>query len=188
MRAPPETDEELAAITIGDRPPRNGPVRLAHYDPAWPALYEAEARKIRTALGLVAVVLEHVGSTSIPGLSAKPVLDILLVVAASADEAAYFPDLEAQGYRLHVREPAWHEHRVLKGVEPDVNLDVFSTGSGEITRMLAFRDRLRRHSGERELYERTKRELAARTWRHAQHYANAKSEVVEAIIARASAA
>ena len=76
---------------------------------------------------------------------------------------------------------------MIKGDDPMVNLHVFTAGSGEITRMLAFRDRCRAVPEERDLYERTKRALAARVWRHVQHYANAKSEVVEAIIARALA-
>jgi GrpB-like predicted nucleotidyltransferase (UPF0157 family) len=188
MTQKPETDEEMAAIRIsGVATPHNAPITLSPYDPAWPAQYEAEAAKIRAALGDGALVLEHVGSTSIPGLCAKPILDILLAVADSADEDSYVPALTAQGYRLHLREPDWEQHRVMKGDAPMVNLHVFSAGSGEIARMLGFRDRCRTHPEERRLYEETKRALAARTWRHVQHYANAKSEVVEAIIARALA-
>ena len=188
MTARPETDEEMAALRVsGTVTPHNGTIPLSPYDPAWPAQYEAEAAKIRAALGEGAMVLEHVGSTSIPGISAKPILDILLAVADSADEDAYVPALTAQGYRLHLREPDWEQHRVIKGDNPMVNLHVFAAGSGEITRMLAFRDRCRAVPEERDLYERTKRALAARVWRHVQHYANAKSEVVEAIIARALA-
>jgi len=188
MTARPETDEEMAALRVsGTVTPHNSTIPLSPYDPAWPAQYEAEAAKIRAALGEGAMVLEHVGSTSIPGISAKPILDILLAVADSADEDAYVPALTAQGYRLHLREPDWEQHRVIKGDDPMVNLHVFTAGSGEITRMLAFRDRCRAVPEERDLYERTKRALAARVWRHVQHYANAKSEVVEAIIARALA-
>ncbi len=121
-------------------------------------------------------------------MPAKPILDILLAVENSADEQAYVPALEAQGYRLHLREPDWEQHRVLKGDAPYVNLHVFTNGSHEITRMIAFRDRIRANPEEFELYRTTKQELAARTWRHVQHYANAKGDVVEAIIARALAA
>jgi GrpB-like predicted nucleotidyltransferase (UPF0157 family) len=130
-------------------------------------------------------MLEHVGSTSIPGIPAKPVLDVLLAVADSADESAYVPALTDQGYRLHIREPDWEQHRLLKGLDPAVNLHVFTQGSPEISRMIAFRDRCRAHPEERRLYEETKRALAGRVWRYVQHYANAKGEVVEAIIARA---
>lgn len=186
MTAKPETDEEMAAVRVsGTVTPHNATIHLDAYDPAWPAQYAAEAAKIRAALGEGAIVLEHVGSTSIPGISAKPIIDILLAVADSSDEDAYVPALTAQGYRLHLREPAWEQHRVMKGVNPDVNLHVFTVGSNEIRRMLGFRDRCRAIPAERDLYEAAKRDLAARVWRHVQHYANAKAEVVEAIIGRA---
>ena len=188
MAKPPETDAEMAAAHVSGTPSvHNDTVYLAPYDPAWPAWYEAEAAKIRAALGERALMLEHVGSTSIPGIPAKPVLDVLLAVADSADEAAYVPALVAHGYRLHIREPDWEQHRLLKGQDPAVNLHVFTDGSHEIRRMIAFRDRCRTQPEERRLYEETKRALAGRVWRYVQHYANAKGEVVEAIIARALA-
>jgi GrpB-like predicted nucleotidyltransferase (UPF0157 family) len=184
----PETDEEMAAIRVsGTVTPHDATIHLADYDPAWPAQYAAEAAKIRAALGDAALVLEHVGSTSIPGIPAKPIIDILLAVADSADEDAYVPALTARGYRLHLREPDWEQHRVMKGVNPDVNLHVFTVGSREIARMLGFRDRCRSHPEELALYRQTKQDLAGQVWRHVQHYANAKGEVVEAIIARALA-
>jgi GrpB-like predicted nucleotidyltransferase (UPF0157 family) len=139
------------------------------------------------ALGPRAVQVEHVGSTSVPGLAAKPVIDIVLVVADSADEAGYLPDLETAGYVLQFREPDWHEHRFLRDHDPDVQVHVFSVGSPEVERMLLFRDRLRAVPEERELYQRTKRELAARRWDYVQDYADAKSTVVEEIISRALA-
>ena len=189
MTHKPETDQEMAAIRVsGTVTPLNAQIYLAPCDAAWPAQFAAEAAKIRKALGEKALLIEHVGSTSIPGLCAKPVIDIVLEVAGSADEPAYAPDLEAAGYRLHLREPGWHEHRVFKGDWPYVNLHVFSAGSPETVRMVAFRDRCRCDPEERRLYQETKRALAARVWRHVQHYANAKSEVVEAITARALAA
>lgn len=129
--------------------------------------------------------MEHVGSTSVPGLAAKPIIDILLLVSDPADEDAYVPQLEAAGYLLHGREPGWHQHRLLRGTEPPANVHVFAIGSSEVERMLLFRDRLRAHPDERELYERAKRELAARRWGYVQDYADAKSQVVEEIIARA---
>ena len=188
MTEKPETDEEMAAIRVsGTVTPHNAQIYLAPYDPAWPAQFEGEAAKIRGGLGDGARVLEHVGSTSIPGLCAKPIIDILLAVDDSSDEDAYVPALAAQGYRLHLREPDWEQHRVMKGEQPWVNLHVFTVGSREITRMLAFRDRCRTHPEELALYAETKRELAGQVWRHVQHYANAKGEVVEAIIARALA-
>ena len=107
--------------------------------------------------------LDHVGSTSVPGLAAKPLIDIDLVVADTTDESAYVPKLEAIGYVLRVREPDWFEHRMLRGHDPPVNLHVFPPGCEEVERMLVFRDHLRSNAEDRELYERTKRELAARS-------------------------
>jgi GrpB-like predicted nucleotidyltransferase (UPF0157 family) len=182
---PVVTDEDLQAVTVGERTPHNAPVTLVDYDPGWPGLFEREARRIRRILGGTVVRLEHTGSTSVPGLAAKPIIDITLIVPDSADESSYVPQLEAAGYVLRIREPAWHEHRVLKGPDTDINLHVFSRGSIELERMVGFRDWLRSHPEDRDLYEWTKRELAARTWRHIQHYADAKTEVVEMIIGRA---
>ena len=159
----------------------DAPIHLAEPDPAWMGQYQKQAARIRAALPTGAVALEHVGSTSVPGLAAKPIIDILLVVADPTDEASYVPALEAAGFLLHLREPGWHQHRLLRGVDPAVNLHVFGTGSPEADRMVLFRDRLRSHPEERDLYLRTKRELAGRTWTIVQDYADAKSEVVEGI-------
>ena len=179
------TEEELRAVTIGALQPHSSTVLIVDYDPEWPHQFAVEAAKIRAALGEGALLLEHVGSTSVPGLAAKPILDILLVVADSADESSYVPDLERAGYVLRIREPEWFQHRVLKGVEPAVNLHVFSPGCRETERMLLMRDWLRTHEDDRALYETTKRELAQRTWKYVQNYADAKTAVVEAILARA---
>ena len=164
----------------------DGPVTLADPDPAWADWYAREEDRIRRALGERAVRIEHVGSTSVPGLAAKPVIDIVLVVADSADEASYVPDLEAVGYRLRFREPSWYEHRFLVD-EPSVQIHVFSAGSAEVDRMMLFRDRLRSCAPDRERYQRTKRELAAARWSYVQDYADAKTSVVEDILARAQA-
>jgi GrpB-like predicted nucleotidyltransferase (UPF0157 family) len=180
-------EAQLQLATIG-RPTRvDGPIVLADYDPRWPELYEREATRVRAILGDRVHGLEHAGSTSVPGLPAKPIIDMLLVVADPADEPAYVPPLEAAGYVLRIREPDWHEHRLFRGPDTAINLHTFGDGSGEITRMLAFRDWLRSHDDERDLYLRTKRDLAARHWVFVQDYADAKGEVVEAIIARALA-
>ncbi len=183
--AEPTTEEEMLAAHVRPLKPLNGPILLAEYDPAWPELYAREAQRIQTALGDQVLLLEHVGSTSVPGLAAKPRIDILLVVPHSADEPAYVPALEAAGYVLQIREPDWYEHRVFKGPDTDVNLHVFSQGCPEIAPMLLFRDWLRAQPSDRQLYERAKRELAERTWTYTQNYADAKTEVVRAILARA---
>ena len=180
------SDDEIAAALVGPLEVHDAPVVLADYDPSWPAQYEREAGRIRGALGGRALLLEHVGSTSVPQLAAKPRIDIVLAVADSADEDAYVPALEAAGYVLRVREPGWHEHRLLRSPDVDVNVHVFSQGDAEVERMVRFRDHLRRDEADRALYEHAKRTLAGRTWRHVQHYADAKSAVVEEILARAA--
>jgi len=174
-------------VTISDRPRHDGPIELVEYDEAWPVRFEREAKRIRVALGVRALLVEHTGSTSVPGLAAKPIIDIVLAVPDSTDENDYVPALEAVGYTLRIREPDWYEHRLLKKADPIVNLHVFSAGCEEIDRMIVFRDQLRTNEADRELYERTKRELAAREWAYTQDYADAKTEVVEEIIARALA-
>jgi GrpB-like predicted nucleotidyltransferase (UPF0157 family) len=173
-----------ADITGQDR--LDEPVRLVDYDPAWPAAFAREAARIRAALGNRALVIEHVGSTSVSGLMAKPVIDIVLAVGDASDEPGYVPALEAAGYRLRIREPDWHQHRLFKRLDPAVNLHAFTVGSIEIERMLRFRDWLRVHDEDRERYEATKLALAQRRWRHVQEYADAKTIVVEQIIARAT--
>jgi GrpB-like predicted nucleotidyltransferase (UPF0157 family) len=179
------TEEQLRAVTVGELAALVGHVQIVDYDPAWPRLFEREAKRIQTALGNRTLLIEHVGSTSVPELAAKPRIDVLLVVADSADESAYVPALEAVGYVLRIREPDWHEHRMFNGPDTDVNLHVFSPGSPEVDRMLLFRDWLRSHASDRQLYERTKRELARKDWKHMQNYADAKTSVVEEILARA---
>jgi GrpB-like predicted nucleotidyltransferase (UPF0157 family) len=179
-----QSDEEIAAARIGPPDILNSTIYLAPYDPEWPGLFQREADRIRAALRDRALTLEHAGSTSIPGISAKPRIDIILAVADSAAEASYVPALEAAGYVLRIREPEWHEHRVFKGPDTDINLHVFTVGCAEISRMLGFRDHLRNDEADRLLYERKKQELAKQTWKYTQHYADAKSEVVEEILAR----
>lgn len=177
----PSDDVEYVTET-----PRNVRITLEDYNPAWPQWYAREEARIRGALGSAVVRLEHVGSTSVSGLAAKPLIDILLVVPDSDDEDAYVPALVEAGYYLRLREHGWHEHRLLKRHEaPDVNLHVFSPVCEELDRMLVFRDRLRSHPQEREEYERTKRALASGTWDRVQDYADAKTRVVERIVLRA---
>jgi GrpB-like predicted nucleotidyltransferase (UPF0157 family) len=180
------SDEDLQRVRLDKVTPHNAPITLADYDPGWPVLFAREAARIRAALGGRAVQVEHVGSTSVPGLAAKPIIDILLAVPDSSDEQAYVPALEAAGYVLRAREPDWFEHRMFKGPDTDINLHVFTAGAAEIDRMLLFRDWLRANDADRDAYLQVKRDLAKRTWRHVQHYADAKTAIVEQIIARAT--
>ena len=179
------TEEQIRAVQVGELAPLVGPIQIVDYDPRWPRLFEREAERNQAALGDRVLSIEHVGSTSVPGLAAKPRIDVLLVVVDSADEAAYVPPLEAAGYVLRIREPDWYEHRVFKGPDMDINLHVFSAGCSEIERMLLFRDWLRSNASDRRLYEHAKRELARRDWKYTQNYANAKTTVVAEILTRA---
>lgn len=181
----PSTEEQIQAARIGGATPLVGRIQIVDYNPEWPRLFAREAERIRAVLGEQVVSIEHAGSTSVPGLAAKPVIDIVLVVPNSADEPAYVPALEAAGYVLTIREPDWYEHRVLKGPDTNINLHVFSPGCPEIERMLLFRDWLRSNPSDRQLYERTKRELASKDWKYVQNYADAKNDVVDEILARA---
>jgi GrpB-like predicted nucleotidyltransferase (UPF0157 family) len=183
----PMTPEQIQAISVEPVAPHKGPIRFVEYDPQWPALYDREEARIRAALGDRVVRIEHTGSTSVPGLAAKPVIDITMTVPDVNDEAAYVPDLEAAGYRLTIREhePDWYDHRVFKGPDTNIHLHTFSAGCVELERMVGFRDWLRTHENDRELYESTKRELLKRDWQFVQNYADAKSDVVETIAARA---
>lgn len=145
-------------------------IAIVDYDPEWPRKFETHRRIISEALGEAALQVEHIGSTSVVGLAAKPIIDILVVV----DDAA--------GYLLRVREPDWHEHRMFRTPEKDAHIHIFSVGCEEIGRHLKFRDRLAINIGDRRRYEELKRALATHDWPDMNAYANAKSELIEQII------
>jgi len=182
------SEEQMRAAHVGGMQEHNAPIQLMDYSAEWPALFVREATRMRATLGDRVLMLEHVGSTSVPGLAAKPIIDMILAVADSADEPAYVPAMESAGYVLHIREPEWHQHRLFKGPDTDINLHVYSFGCPEMDKMLMFRDWLRTNDEDRALYERTKRELAKQTWKYVQNYADAKTTVVAEIVARARAA
>jgi GrpB-like predicted nucleotidyltransferase (UPF0157 family) len=132
------------SIWVGGRP-EPVTIAIAAYDPIWPALFEELAARVRAALGDKALGVEHVGSTSVPGLAAKPVIDIALTVADPADESAYLSELEDAGFKLVIREPAWHQHRALKLPRPNANLHVWGPGCPEVERQRMFRQWLIDH-------------------------------------------
>ncbi|MNX39681.1 dephospho-CoA kinase/protein folding accessory domain-containing protein [compost metagenome] len=132
-------------------------IEVVPYDPAWPERYQAIAQQIQDALGATALQLEHIGSTAVPGLAAKPVIDIDLTVADPRVEAEYVPALESLGFDLIIREPSWHQHRCLRLHDPRVNLHVFGPDCPESIRHRMFRDWLRTHPEDRALYEQAKR-------------------------------
>ena len=186
----PVTLDEMRAATVGE-PKRveGGLVEVVDPDPAWPDHFAEEADRIRAVLGDRVRRLDHVGSTSVLGLAAKPIIDINLVVADSDDEAAWLPDLEAAGYRLTIREPDWYRHRLLKGPARNINLHVFSTQpDGEWRRNLVFRDWLRADDTDRQGYGALKQRLGTERFEYVFEYNNAKAEAIHAIYARALAA
>ena len=165
-------------------------VRFVEPDPTWPDQFDRIADQVRRALGARLLLIQHVGSTAVPGLAAKPIIDVDLVVADPADEASYVPALEAIGFELRVREPWWNGHRLLRGSAPACHLHVFGPDSPEITRHRRFRDWLRSHPDDRERYAASKREAAAAATaagEHSMQYNARKEQVVREIYARALA-
>ncbi|MBO3732625.1 GrpB family protein [Glycomyces niveus] len=148
------------SIWVGGRPEPVA-IAIAAYDPVWPALFEELAARVRAALGDKALGVEHVGSTSVPGLAAKPVIDIALTVADPADEPAYLPELEDAGFMLVIREPAWHQHRALKFARPNANLHVWGPGCPEVERQRMFRQWLIDHPEDLATYQDAKMAAAS---------------------------
>ena len=185
QRRPQSSHADIEAATIGEPTRVDGQIVLADADPSWAQDFTREGDRVRSALGRRVLLLEHVGSTSVPGLAAKPIIDMVLAVADSADEDDYVPPMEDAGYVLRIREPDWHEHRLFKGPDRDINLHVFTDGDSEIRRMLLFRDVLRSDPVALDRYQATKRDLASRSWTYVQEYADAKTEVVDTILSDA---
>ena len=183
-------DRDDDDIWVGGRPAPE-PVVIVDYDPSWPARYDSVAERLRAALGEAVLALDHVGSTAVPGLAAKPVIDVDLTVADSADEAAYVAALESAGFALAIREPGWHEHRLLKGHDPRANVHVFSPECPETLRHLMFRDWLRNHPDDAAQYLDAKREAATEATAaggHVMDYNQRKEAVIHEIYARMFAA
>jgi GrpB-like predicted nucleotidyltransferase (UPF0157 family) len=174
-----DRDASLDAVLIGGREKRE--IVIVDYDSSWPARYQLERDRVRRALGVSALRIEHIGSTAVPGLAAKPIVDLLVAVADPNDESATVSALEAAGYELRVREPG---HRMFRTPGRDVHVHVWGDSDPEVTRHLMFRDRLRRSPADRDAYERLKRELAAREWADMNEYADAKAALIQEIIAR----
>jgi GrpB-like predicted nucleotidyltransferase (UPF0157 family) len=166
-------------------------IEVADPDPSWPRVYDGLARRIREALSWRALQLDHVGSTAVPGLAAKPIIDIDLTVADPGREHDYVPALEAIGFRLTIREPWWYGHRCLRSDEPACNLHVFGFDSPEPVRHRILRDWLRGNPEERDRYAAAKREAASVAnagGEHVMQYNARKQQVVREIYHRAFAA
>lgn len=174
--------DELDAVLIGGREPVT--ITVVDYDVRWPALFEELAGRIRGALGTVALGVEHIGSTSVPGLAAKPIIDILLTVADVQDEDRYVPGLVDAGLELRVREPG---HRMLRTPQRTAHVHVYEPDAPQAQAYRDLRDRLRGHPEDRALYARTKQALARQHWADMNEYADAKSDVIAEILSRARA-
>lgn len=155
---------------------------LVPYSAGWPEAFARERQRITAALGERAIRVDHIGSTSIPGLTAKPIIDIDLTVPDPEDEAAYLPALEAAGYRLRVREPG---HRMVRTPALDVHVHLCGPGSDWQRRHVLFRDWLRHNADDREAYADLKRSLSEQDWSDMNAYAAAKGPLIEQITARA---
>ncbi|MEU1644434.1 GrpB family protein [Micromonospora zamorensis] len=180
--------EQVDAGLVGDPPRTWESVVIEEYDPVWAQRFTAVRSSLTEALGALIIAVEHVGSTAVPGLAAKPVIDIDLVIEDTAEESGYLPALERLGYRLVLREPWWHGHRMLLSAAEDVNLHVWPQGAPEPVRHRLFRDWLRSHPHDRELYAATKRRLAQDTAHRPRDYSLAKNDVIDEIYARIFAA
>jgi GrpB-like predicted nucleotidyltransferase (UPF0157 family) len=175
-----ELDAYLDAVLIGGR--EETTIEIVDYTPSWAARFDAERRRIALALGPTARRIEHVGSTAVPGLAAKPIVDIMVTVEDPDAETGYRAALEEAGYVLRVREPG---HRMFRTPERDVHVHIWRAGGDDERRHLVFRDRLRADADDRADYERTKRSLVGR-YTDMNHYAQAKTAVIERILGRAS--
>jgi GrpB-like predicted nucleotidyltransferase (UPF0157 family) len=154
-------------------------ILIADYDPEWPARFDCESTRIRAALGSTALSIQHIGSTAVPGLAAKPIIDVLVTVAAPDDDAVIVPALESAGYELRVREAG---HRMFRTPARDVHVHVWGATSSEVERYLDFRDQLRRSDDDRLAYEQLKRKLATREWTDMNEYAYAKGGLIATIL------
>ena len=175
------THEYLKSVTIGKPQSAKDGITIVDYDPNWPIVFESLKKDIDHVLNDIPHKVEHCGSTSVPGLCAKPIIDMVLTISNPKKEDAYVPLLQGLGYRLRIREDDWYDHRMLKLNQPQVNLHVFGFNCPEVKRMLDFRDWLTTHPDDMALYGSTKRRLASQSFEYVQDYADAKSDVVSTI-------
>ncbi|HTA40251.1 MAG TPA: GrpB family protein [Candidatus Acidoferrales bacterium] len=162
-------------------PPEPGPIELVEYKSEWAQRFNAERERLAPLLGSVALSIAHIGSTAVPGLAAKPVIDVGVLVSNLDALDARVPELELGGYMLRVSE---FGHRMFRTAMRNVHVHAWQL-QAEFERHLLFRDRLRASPQDRALYERVKRELAKKNWASRTDYAAAKSETIAAILSRA---
>jgi len=159
--------------------------QLQDHDGRWATGYLEQRRRILRALAGQTIEVEHIGSTSVPGLASKPILDIVVVVPDITAEENYLDGLLQSGYQLRTREPG---HRLVRTPERDVQVHIYEHGDLAVSDYLLLRDHLRSDATDRALYENVKRALMAQHWDDTNDYANAKNDVIAAIKERARAA
>ena len=157
-------------------------LELHTHDGSWNSLYLEHERRIRRALGIQHIEIEHIGSTSVPGLAAKPIIDIVVAVHDITAEEDYLDPLIAAGYLLRVRGPG---RRMVRTPGRDVHVHILQTGDDAIDAYLVFRDHLRSNADDRVLYASTKHSLIEQGFTDMNAYSDAKTDVIAAIMARA---
>lgn len=176
-----DLDTYLDRVLIGGRERRR--IAVVDYDSSWPDRFERHKTRLTAALGPT-VRIEHIGSTAVPGLAAKPIVDMLVAIDNVEDEPSYGPALERAGYVLRVRQEG---HRMFRTRELDVHIHIWPADGPEIARHLLFRNWLRVNEADRRAYEGLKRSLAERDWEDMNHYADAKKDLIADVMVRAQA-
>ena len=161
---------------------------VAPYDPAWHVLFRAQAADLRAALGDVALRIDHIGSTSVPGLAAKPIVDVQISVADFEPLDAYRRPLERLGYVFRAENPERTKRYFRESPgQRRTHIHVRRAGSFSEQLALLFRDYVRAHSAEADAYAALKRELAESHRHDRQAYTEAKQPFIWEVIARADA-
>ena len=164
-------------------------VEIVAYRPAWPEVFTFEAAAILEACRLWVTEVHHIGSTSVPGLAAKPVLDMMPVAANPEDGATAVPKMTALGYRYRGENGIpgrFYLDRIVDG-RTVAHVHMFPAGHPEVWRHLAFRDHLRAHPEVARVYERLKCALASGYRENRRSYTERKAEFINSVIASASA-
>jgi GrpB-like predicted nucleotidyltransferase (UPF0157 family) len=181
-------DEPPSSMQCNGRQPKNnGALLIQDYDDSWPELFSKLAVRVKAALGSLVVAVEHVGSTSVPGLAAKPVIDLDIILRSRADLREAIRLLARIGY----------DHEGDLGIagrdafrsppgEPRHHVYVLAAGANELRRHLAFRDALRADHDLRDRYAELKRSLAKRYCNDRQSYTEAKSAFITSIVVAVS--
>ncbi|MFT2112746.1 GrpB family protein [Marinomonas sp. 2405UD68-3] len=161
-------------------------IKIVQHQVEWKNIFSFHRNAIEEALGEKALLIEHIGSTSVPGLAAKPIIDIVVAVKDAADERDYLGALISAGYQLRVREPDFFQHRMVRTPKRDTHIHIFSEGCGEIEKYLLLRDYLRNKKEARDEYEQVKLAFSKQSWTDMNAYADAKGLVIQKLLHEAA--